>query len=52
MLHNLAVHWSRWRLKRRTVATLRALDAHVLDDIGIPADRIVDCAERASRVAR
>jgi uncharacterized protein YjiS (DUF1127 family) len=52
MLHNLAVHWSRWRLRRHTISRLRALDVHILDDIGIPAERIVDRATRAAEPSR
>ena len=48
MLNEVILRWLRWRLERRTVATLRALDARILDDIGIPPAAIVRRARRDS----
>jgi uncharacterized protein YjiS (DUF1127 family) len=45
MLHDLSRRWTRWIMRRRTIAALGRLDRHMLADIGVPEDRIEEFAE-------
>jgi uncharacterized protein YjiS (DUF1127 family) len=45
MLQELSRHWTRWIMRRRTIASLNRLDRHMLADIGVPEDRIEEFAE-------